>query len=121
MAKYPQKLTIGWVGEYVGNTGPLIPIPKDEYFIVTSGEYSSYLVVGLFRARETLDIRALQKEYLREYPASDSPNWGGISFLSWLVTEKGLAEEFRFYEFWEGSTIFPDEIELYPASNAEET
>ena len=73
-----------------------VPIPEGALFTVTTGSYSDYMIVGVFRAVVTLDVDALITEYCTEKdkihpntpPRPFSLAWKhrfeGEEFLVWL-------------------------------------
>jgi hypothetical protein len=86
------------------------PIPAGSLLIITTDEYSSYYVMGVFRAKQTIDHANLYKEYLKEYPEQAHPpgspymdeivgwNFRPDKFLAW-VSRKGLLEPLDCYEW----------------------
>lgn len=52
-----------------------LPIPAGALFTVTAGEYSSYHVRGVFRAKAEIDVERLKERFAEAFPMKPvSPN-----------------------------------------------
>ena len=78
-------------------------IEAGELFILTSGEYSDYGVVGLFRALADIDLGPLMDEYAKAiaeavaaHDTKHRPGEDGL--IRWLTTDKKVAEELPYSE-----------------------
>lgn len=79
-------------------------IPKGAIFTVTSGEYSDYYTLTVCKALKEIDTKAMQEEYLSEYPKQKERYCMEESqVIAWVVNEKGYAEEIDFFELHLGS------------------
>jgi hypothetical protein len=73
----------------------MMVIPAGSLLTISSGEYSDYIVQGVFRAVRDIDAEALRAEWLAVQPEHPFPNtditFDLYGFLGW-ITRKGLLE-----------------------------
>jgi hypothetical protein len=69
----------------------MIPIPAGALLTITSGEYSSYFVSGVFRAVKTLDCDALKSAWIQLHPdQSEEYHFEESQFIAWVAIEGWL-------------------------------
>jgi hypothetical protein len=79
------------------------PIPAGAIFTVTSGEYSDFMVHGVFRALGEIDTEALRDKYLTDFPVQAEPyEFDESEFLVFLVRH-GLMEQIESWELYLGA------------------
>jgi hypothetical protein len=70
----------------------MTPIPAGAIFTVTSGEYSDYYIVGVFRALREIEPNILLKQWLTNHPEQQEDyNFEEKEFLAW-ITQNGYLE-----------------------------
>jgi len=77
----------------------MMMIPPGSILTISTGHYDGCSLVGVFRAKQTIDAAALRDEWLALYPdeASDY-RFDSSAFLSWVVS-RGLLEEVHGYQW----------------------
>jgi len=79
-------------------------IPKGTVFVVTHCEYSEYKIVDVCEALVDLNVEALKKEYLSEYPEyKDVGDFEGHMATTWMIEEKHYAKKIEYVELWLGN------------------
>lgn len=89
-------------------------VAKGDLIIMTSGDYSDYIIDTLCRALADFDIEEMRQEYLAQFPERDKPySFSGAHFRKWLIADRKLLKELRAREWnfdsWGGANY---EIEL---------
>lgn len=90
------------------STGIETCVTRGSVILFSEGAYSSYGLVGSFRAVADFDLAPLTIEYRAEMAASASNPYG---FLDWLA-RRGLIEDFPCREFHLGDYDFSPEWEM---------
>lgn len=61
------------------------PISKGHHFAITTGEYSSYSLTGIYVAKEEIDVERELDAYLAQFITPNAPRIVSPSkFLDWL-------------------------------------
>lgn len=77
----------------------MTPIPAGALFTITTGAYSSYYIVGVFRATQEINTSSLVAAYLSENPEQcEKYRFKEREFLGWLA-QKGLLEPVETWEW----------------------
>lgn len=80
-----------------------VTIPKGALLTISTGEYSDYVVLGVFRAKAPLDVSALRQEYLALRPVEAKEyHFHEHAFLGWVV-RKGLLDHEECFEWYLGA------------------
>lgn len=64
----------------------MLPIPKNALFTISTGIYSEYYVLGIFRAIETIELNSIREKYFAAYPRqNEAYNLNAHLFIAWLI------------------------------------
>lgn len=79
-------------------------IPKGAIFTVSSGEYSGHETLVVCRALVEINVKDMQEEYLKVFPAQRGKyRLEMLQVINWMTQEKRYADELEFYEVHLGS------------------
>ena len=81
------------------STDAMLPIPSGSLIVFTEDEYSSYSIMGTFRALQELRPSEIRESYLNSHPDQrDEYRFHPLAFLAWLMMQ-GYVEEVHSWEW----------------------
>jgi hypothetical protein len=89
-------------------------VAKGDLIIMTSGDYSDYVIDTLCRALADFDIEEVRQEYLAQFPEEAVRyKFSDTHFKKWLIVDKRLLEELQARE-WNFDSYDGADYEIKP-------
>ena len=89
-------------------------VVKGDLIIMTSGDYSDYVIDILCRALADFDIEEMRQEYLVLFPEEAVRyKFSDVHFKKWLIVDKRLLEELQARE-WNFDSYDGADYEIKP-------
>lgn len=102
-------------------TTPSPIVGKGKHLLMSSGCYSDYYIMGLFIAKQDIDLDALLVEFEKDHPYVEipdhwekGPRWKRKDFIEFIIN-KDLLERIPYFEFYTGDygTVTKKDVKIH--------